>query len=493
MLTQCVASDGEHEYNHTVTGNHSVEVVGYAESGVRDGAGSTTQFVVGECVDVLLRVRTKTDGGRMTWSLDDDGHNGPWFFDVPGGTGVQEFESCMYNNEYTLTRQGGSGWQGSVEVVGFLHYHNTIEIPPDESWIVQGTVDPATGVPVSLDGRLSSGDPLAPSRANIVLRDIRFTGQVAPVDLHGEWRDLAIFTVPNQGLGGAFHYTGGSDDPSQLARLIFERVVFDHNAATSGSAVFLHGRAGWPVPATPDRQNWQSGVSWTTTDCTYFRNWAVMMGASLVADVWPHEFTFDGTTFAHNQAAFLGADDGYGFLAYPGPERRSGYSSLVHKNAHYDGGNSAGVAWGIMPSNYMALDPNDDPDAVHNVTYDGSTLVDHNAVLWGMVQSWGTWPPQADQAKRWSIHLIDYNLANNPSFASGDTYDSAFTADFGGNNLVERTRFENNGANALADDVVAPQGTGGWCIYRGYSALPDRHPRISFVNSEWIGNHGGNG
>jgi len=133
MLTQCVASDGEHEYNHTITGNHSVEVVGYAESGVRGGAGSTTQFVVGECVDVLLRIRTKTDGGRMTWSLDDDGHNGPWTFDVPGGTGVQEFETCMFNNEYTLTRQGGSGWQGSVEVVGFIHYHNTIEIPADES------------------------------------------------------------------------------------------------------------------------------------------------------------------------------------------------------------------------------------------------------------------------------------------------------------------------------------------------------------------------
>ena len=84
-------------------------------------------------------------------------------------------------------------------------------------------------------------------------------------------------------------------------------------------------------------------------------------------------------------------------------------------------------------------------------------LCDHTAVLWGMVQSWGTWPPQADQMKRWSIRLIDYELVGNPAFAAGDTYDSAFTADFGGNNLVERTRFENNGpTNALADDVAAP-------------------------------------
>ena len=47
--------DGEHEYNHTITEEHSVEVVGYAESGVHDGAGGTTQFVVGQCTDVLLK------------------------------------------------------------------------------------------------------------------------------------------------------------------------------------------------------------------------------------------------------------------------------------------------------------------------------------------------------------------------------------------------------------------------------------------------------
>ena len=39
--------DGEHEYDHTITGNHSVEVVGFAESGLHEGAGGTTSFVVG--------------------------------------------------------------------------------------------------------------------------------------------------------------------------------------------------------------------------------------------------------------------------------------------------------------------------------------------------------------------------------------------------------------------------------------------------------------
>jgi hypothetical protein len=46
--------DGEHEYNHTLTAEHSVEVIGYVESNVHAGAGGTTSFVVGECTDALI-------------------------------------------------------------------------------------------------------------------------------------------------------------------------------------------------------------------------------------------------------------------------------------------------------------------------------------------------------------------------------------------------------------------------------------------------------
>ena len=99
--------DGEHEYNHTITDEHTVEVVGYAESDVHAGAGGTTSFVVGECVDVLIRVTTaSSDGSSIDWSLDDGGHNGPWVFSSEG-TGVTEYESCMFDNDFTLTRQGG--------------------------------------------------------------------------------------------------------------------------------------------------------------------------------------------------------------------------------------------------------------------------------------------------------------------------------------------------------------------------------------------------
>ena len=41
--TVCLV-DGEHEHNHTVTEEHSVEVVGYVESDVHAGAGGTTSF-----------------------------------------------------------------------------------------------------------------------------------------------------------------------------------------------------------------------------------------------------------------------------------------------------------------------------------------------------------------------------------------------------------------------------------------------------------------
>ena len=189
--------------------------------------------MVGECVDVLLRVRTKTDGGRMTWSLDDDGHNGPWTFDVPGGTGVQEFETCMFNNEYTLTRQGGSGWQGSVEVVGFIHYHNTITIPTDENWIIHGTVDPVTRLPSNLDGRFKSGTAVDRSHASIVLRHLRISNQEAPVDVNVVGRNGWAVRAEPTTFGGAFEYDGGGSDPDDLPKLVFDSVVFDHNRAAS--------------------------------------------------------------------------------------------------------------------------------------------------------------------------------------------------------------------------------------------------------------------
>ena len=111
--------------------------------------------MIGECVDALIRITTTSAGGEsVSWSLDDGGHNGPWLFDSVGA--VYEQETCMFDNDFTLTKLSApASWQGSVEVVGFIHYHNTITIPSDESWIVQGMIDPDSGLPVALDGKSS--------------------------------------------------------------------------------------------------------------------------------------------------------------------------------------------------------------------------------------------------------------------------------------------------------------------------------------------------
>ena len=74
--------------------------MGFAESEVMDGAGGTTQFVVGECTDVLLRVTTTVEAGPFAFSLDDGGHNGPWTFDISGATGVEEIEGGSPEGRY---------------------------------------------------------------------------------------------------------------------------------------------------------------------------------------------------------------------------------------------------------------------------------------------------------------------------------------------------------------------------------------------------------
>ena len=104
--TRCLM-DGKHEHDHVVTDLHTVEVVGYNSSGVRTGAGGTTTFVVGDCIDVLIRVRTSSppsDGSAVGWEIDDGGHNGPWRFSSPPDVGEYEEVSCMFSNDFTLAK-----------------------------------------------------------------------------------------------------------------------------------------------------------------------------------------------------------------------------------------------------------------------------------------------------------------------------------------------------------------------------------------------------
>ena len=86
--------------------------------------------------------------------------------------------------------------------------------------------------------------------------------------------------------GGAFRFEGGNSDQSNPVRLTFDRVIFDHNSASSGGAVMINGRAGHGLPDS-SAQNWDSGVAATWDDCVFFRNFAAHYDAAiLVANVW---------------------------------------------------------------------------------------------------------------------------------------------------------------------------------------------------------------
>ena len=325
--------DGAHEYNHTVDEEHTVEVVGYAHSGIHDGAGGITAFVVGECTDVLIRVTTtNSPAGTVGWVLDDEAHNGPWHFDTQG-VGVHEQVLCMFDNAFTLTRPDESIWQGTVAVVGFAPYFNTITIPNEESWIVQGSLDPITGLPVSLDARLKSGTANDLSHANVVLRHVRFSGQTAAVDVN----------KVGLGSGGAFEYDGGSNDHSDLVKLTFIKVVFDHNIAEGGGAVYIDGYAGLSA---------DSGIAITFSSCTFFRNFASQNSGGIgVNDVWPLQFNMVDTDMMEDQTpSVLSLFIGWGKLTYL---QRGGMlvgtTSIDFLRTHFDWGKIwSGAASGIF-------------------------------------------------------------------------------------------------------------------------------------------------
>jgi hypothetical protein len=89
-----------------------------------------------------------------------------------------------------------------------------------------------------LDARLESGTTMdrpgadagvcTISRANLVLRHVRFTNQAATLDLYPAGRSFSV--VPDTALGGALSYTGGWG-----AKLVFENCVFDHMYVDSTS------------------------------------------------------------------------------------------------------------------------------------------------------------------------------------------------------------------------------------------------------------------
>eukprot|EP01052_Picozoa_sp_SAG31_P008928 SAG31_NODE_459_length_15396_cov_5.092502_6_plen_505_part_00 len=250
--------DGEHEHEHTVSDPHTVEVVGYVESGLHESAGGVTTFVVGECTDVHIRVTTTMSNGAPFRLTIQDNRWRTWEVEVPAGVHMYEYESCMFDNDYVISKSGAgaSSWQGFIEVVGFAWYHNTIEVPPTANWIIQGSMN-SDGLPALLDARISSGSAVDPSQASIVVRYVRFSGRDAPLDPHPEARDYSRSSdTIGTHVGGAFKYDGGGRTmEGPQTTLEFDHVVFDHNSAVHGGGLFIDGRAGavhidgqWYVP-----------------------------------------------------------------------------------------------------------------------------------------------------------------------------------------------------------------------------------------------------
>ena len=95
---------------------------------------------------------------------------------------------------------------------------------------------------------------------------------------------------------------------------------------------------------------------------------------------------FESNDFVQNSVAGFVAHDTSLWLPYPGPQRRVGFSSFVHKNTHYDGGWEAEGIENILGGGGYAVFASDfdDPGATLNATYEGITFVDARSPLWGM-------------------------------------------------------------------------------------------------------------
>jgi hypothetical protein len=174
---------------------------------------------------------------------------------------------------------------------------STIVVPNNERWIVQGQLGP-DGVPVKLDARLSSGSPIDPSEASIVVRHVRFSGQRAAIEenLRFPYNYLwsnPVFANGEARLGGAFYYYGGAEHPeAPTPALIFEHVVFDHNWAVTGGAFFALGR---------DDAVYVS-LKVTIESCLFFWNTGLYSGAAMsMWDFFPMNIAVNSANFIHNQ------------------------------------------------------------------------------------------------------------------------------------------------------------------------------------------------
>jgi hypothetical protein len=290
--------DGEHQHTHVVNNNHTVKIThdsGSVSSGVHSGSGGKTNFTIGTCSNILVRINTTQAGTKAaTWVVNDGGHNGPWTFASPSTAGIFERALCLHDNDFTVEHRLSSGWHGSVSVVRFIDFRSTILVPSDQNWIIQGSSQKF--LPVRLDARFQTGTPTDPSEASLVVRHVRFTGRSAPVDIepaHLSWSFRGFATTVRS--GGVLLYEGGGRNPADLPIVLFEQTVFDHNDAYSDTISRFQ--------STDDAVR---GMSITYEGCLIFRNFATYLGAASAPthNMWPFRILLSNVDHIENDAGW---------------------------------------------------------------------------------------------------------------------------------------------------------------------------------------------
>eukprot|EP01043_Picozoa_sp_COSAG02_P036865 COSAG02_NODE_2730_length_8142_cov_5.078080_4_plen_1074_part_00 len=489
----CVFS-GIHESDHThlAIGEEDFEPI----------AGG--QFAVGACTDYMIRVETSAtnDAATIVWQLDDVGvndgsHMGPWAYSHEGIIGIQEFTTCLFDNNFTLTRTSfeTDGWQGMITVLGFVPDHS-IYIPQDEKWIIQGGLE--NGIPVELNVRLASGNPFALTNASVVLRYVRQSGQTGPLDVYmtgGPLDATRPFSQrPDARMGGAFYYEGGFG-----AAVIFDHCVFDHNGlfgSGSGGAVMFAGRgeeitpeqcyvglsreaiaskrdAGQPYPPTTSAG---CGISISIKDSIFWSNAAWVGGGMRIVNTHPMHMSIDRVVWVDN-TAIVGHDWGSWF--YANMKDKFGPYDLQQRSVMYQGANrgdgmcedetlgptTSQGRWGCINGftsawnhySFPGSDAHDDAPELdtrfdiflHDVTV-------QNYSVWYTPQGQATWN-EADGPGTlvWSNSTHRYNWANNLNDAFTPWDGSVFVNSPGGSNIAIFlwSHIETDSVGALAGET----------------------------------------